>query len=154
MTTMNKRKLVSSGWVFDRTREKAASLVSEGATWADTPAALGEQVEVLFTMLADPAAVKATALGPDGFLQRLRPEALWVDCSTVNPSFSRAMASEAQARKVRFLDAPVAGSTGPAAKGELVFFVGGAPEQRRALLALYRPEWLVGAPAASRAAVG
>src|SRR5207302_8108749 len=88
---------------------------------------VGEQVEVLFTMLAHPAAVRETALGENGFLDRLRPEALWIDCSTVNPSFSRAMASEAQARKVRFLDAPVAGSTGPAAKGELVFFVGGAP---------------------------
>lgn len=113
--------------VFDRTREKASSLVRQGASWADTPAAVGEQVEVLFTMLTDPAAVKATALGPEGFLGRLRPEALWVDCSTVNPSFSREMASEAQTRKVRFLDAPVAGSTGPAAKRELVFFVGGDP---------------------------
>jgi 3-hydroxyisobutyrate dehydrogenase-like beta-hydroxyacid dehydrogenase len=113
--------------VFNRTREKASSLVRQGASWADTPAAVGEQVEVLFTMLADPAAVKATALGPDGFLEHLRPEALWVDCSTVNPSFSREMASEAQARKVRFLDAPVVGSTGPAAKGELIFFVGGDP---------------------------
>jgi 3-hydroxyisobutyrate dehydrogenase/glyoxylate/succinic semialdehyde reductase len=37
------------------------------------------------------------------------------------------MASEAQARKVRFLDAPVAGSREPAARGELVFFVGGDP---------------------------
>ena len=111
--------------VFNRTRDKAASLVSQGATWADTPAAVGEQVEVLLTMLAHPAAVQETALGKSGFLDRLQPEALWVDCSTVNPSFSREMASEAQARKVRFLDAPVAGSREPAAKGELVFFVGG-----------------------------
>ena len=111
--------------VFNRTRDKAASLVSQGATWADTPAAVGEQVEILFTMLAHPGAVQETALGKSGFLDHLRPEALWVDCSTVNPSFSREMASEAQARKVHFLDAPVAGSREPAAKGELVFFVGG-----------------------------
>ena len=111
--------------VFNRSREKAASLVSAGALLADTPAALAEEVEVLFTMLAHPAAVAEAALGKDGFLYALRPGALWIDCSTVNPSFSRQMASAALARKLRFLDAPVAGSRGPAAQGELVFFVGG-----------------------------
>jgi 3-hydroxyisobutyrate dehydrogenase/glyoxylate/succinic semialdehyde reductase len=111
--------------VFNRSADKAASLVSAGAHLADSPAALAEEVEVLFTMLAHPAAVREAALGKDGFLSRLRPSMLWIDCSTVNPSFSREMASAAQARKLRFLDAPVAGSRGPAAKGELVFFVGG-----------------------------
>jgi 3-hydroxyisobutyrate dehydrogenase/glyoxylate/succinic semialdehyde reductase len=111
--------------VFNRTRDKGASLVRQGATWADTPAAVAEQVEVLFTMLAHPDAVHEAALGPGGFLDRLRPQALWVDCSSVNPSFSREMASEAQARKLRFLDAPVAGSREPAARAELTFFVGG-----------------------------
>ena len=111
--------------VFNRSREKAAALVSGGALWADTPAALAEEVEVLFTMLAHPAAVREAALGQDGFLGRLRAGMLWIDCSTVNPSFSREMALSAQARKLRFLDAPVAGSRGPAAQGELVFFVGG-----------------------------
>src|SRR5258708_32259992 len=76
-------------------------------------------------MLARPAAVREAAHGQDGFLDRLRPGALWIDCSTVNPSFSREMASAAQARKLRFLDAPGAGSRVPAAKSELVFFVGG-----------------------------
>src|SRR6266851_2667402 len=98
--------------VFNRTREAAASLISRGATWADTPASVGEEAEVLFTMLAHPAAVREAALGKNGFLHRLRPGTLWVDCSTVNPSFSREMASEAQTRMVRFLDAPVSGSTG------------------------------------------
>jgi 3-hydroxyisobutyrate dehydrogenase/glyoxylate/succinic semialdehyde reductase len=111
--------------VYNRSREKAAALVSAGAVWADTPAALAAEVEVLFTMLAHPAAVREAALGTDGFLDRLRPGMLWIDCSTVNPSFSREMAAAAQARKLRFLDAPVAGSRGPAAQAGLVFFAGG-----------------------------
>ena len=85
--------------VFNRTREVAASLVSLGATWAETPGAVGEQAEVLFTMLAHPAAVRETALGKNGFLVRLRPQTLWVDCSTVNPSFSREMAAEVAPHK-------------------------------------------------------
>ena len=111
--------------VFNRSAEKAAPLIKEGARWAETPAAVAEQVEVLFTMLAHPDAVKEMALGADGFLDRLRPNTLWVDCSTVNPSFSRQMAEEARSRGIRFLDAPVTGTKGPAAKGELVFWVGG-----------------------------
>ena len=111
--------------VFNRSAEKAAPLVKEGALLAETPAAVAEQVEVLFTMVAHPDAVKEIAFGDDGFLNRLRPNTLWVDCSTVNPSFSRQMAEEARSRGIRFLDAPVTGSKGLAAKGELVFWVGG-----------------------------
>lgn len=111
--------------VFNRSPEKAVSLLRDGATWADTPASLAGRVDILFTMLAHPQAVAETALGVSGFLDHLRPGVLWVDCSTVNPSFSWEMAREARARQVRFLDAPVAGTKGPAAAGELVFLVGG-----------------------------
>jgi 3-hydroxyisobutyrate dehydrogenase/glyoxylate/succinic semialdehyde reductase len=121
----NLQKSCAALVVFNRTRDKAASLLGRGAVWADTPAALGEQVHVVFTMLAHPSAVREAALGQGGFLDRLPANALWIDCSTVNPSFSREMAVQAQARKLRFLDAPVAGSRQPAARGELAFFVGG-----------------------------
>jgi len=121
----NLQKSGSRLTVFNRTQDKAEPLLGGGATWGNTPAAVAEQAEVLFTMLAHPAAVEEAALGQNGFLYRLQPHALWVDCSTVNPSFSREMASLAQKRKLRFLDAPVAGSREPAARGELVFFVGG-----------------------------
>jgi 3-hydroxyisobutyrate dehydrogenase/glyoxylate/succinic semialdehyde reductase len=111
--------------VFNRTREKAVSLLEGGAVWADSPSAVARQVEILFTVLAHPDTVVAMALGADGFLDHLRQGALWVDCSTVNPSFSRRMAQEAGARQIRFLDAPVAGTKGPAAQSKLMFSVGG-----------------------------
>jgi 3-hydroxyisobutyrate dehydrogenase/glyoxylate/succinic semialdehyde reductase len=111
--------------VFNRTPEKAVSLLEGGASWADSPGAVARQVETLFTMLAHPDAVVEMALGADGFLDHLRQGALWVDCSTVNPSFSRRMAQEARTRQIRFLDAPVAGTKGPAAQGKLMFSVGG-----------------------------
>ena len=113
--------------VHNRTRSKADQLVADGAVWADTPAEVGRQSSVLFTMLARPEAVLETALGPDGFLDQLPAGALWVDCSTVNPSFSRRMAAEARERGVRLVDAPVTGSKGAAQAGELVFMVGGDP---------------------------
>src|SRR5882724_3301043 len=91
--------------VFNRTREKAEPLLAEGAKWADTPAALALQAEVIFTMLAHPDAVEEAALGKNGFLRRPGRDKMWVDCSTVNPSFSRKMAEEAKAQGVDFLGA-------------------------------------------------
>jgi 3-hydroxyisobutyrate dehydrogenase/glyoxylate/succinic semialdehyde reductase len=75
-------------------------------------------------MLAHPDAVEQAALGRNGFLGNLKPNALWVDCSSVNPSFSKKMAAETARREVRFLDAPVTGSAPVAADAKLVFWVG------------------------------
>jgi 3-hydroxyisobutyrate dehydrogenase-like beta-hydroxyacid dehydrogenase len=112
--------------LYNRTREKAQPLLDQGASWADTPAELGRLVQVVITMLSKPNAVAELALhGKLSFLDALDPDSLWIDCTTVNPSFSRRMAGAAAVREVRFLDAPVAGSKGPAEAGQLIFFVGG-----------------------------
>src|ERR1700690_3924068 len=108
----NLQKCGHSLVIYNRTREKAEPLLSRGATWADSPATLATQVEIIFTMLAHPDAVEEVALGEEGFLPHLMPGRMWIDCSTVNPSFSRKMAAEAQARGIRFLGAPVTGSKG------------------------------------------
>jgi 3-hydroxyisobutyrate dehydrogenase-like beta-hydroxyacid dehydrogenase len=114
--------------VYNRTRAKAEPVLDLGAIWADSPAQLARQVDLIFTMLAHPEAVKQMALGEEGFLDALPPGAIWADCSTVNPSFSREMASQARERGIRFLDSPVAGTVGPATEGKLLFLVGGGPE--------------------------
>src|SRR6202171_6390886 len=77
--------------VFNRTRAKAQPLLDQGATFSDSPAKLAEQVDVLFTMLAHPDAVEQAALGRNGFLSHLKPKTFWIDCSSVNPSFSKKM---------------------------------------------------------------
>lgn len=114
--------------VYNRTPEKAQALVSHGATVASSAAELAQHCRLVFTMLATPEAVEEMALGEHGFLKSLPQNALWVDCSTVNPSFSIKMAHVARKAGVRFLDAPVAGSLIPAEKGELLFLVGGPAE--------------------------
>ena len=110
--------------VFNRTRAKTEPLLGPCGTFSDSPAKLAEQVDVLFTMLAHPDAVEQAALGANGFLNHLRAGALWVDCSSVNPSFSKKMATAAAARQIRFVDAPVTGSAPVAAEAKLVFWVG------------------------------
>ena len=114
--------------IYNRTRKKAESLIKNGAEWCDTPAQLAQKVDILFTMLAHPEAVEQLAFGDTGYLENMKPNAIWADCSTVNPSFSKAMAVEAQERQIRFVDAPVLGTKKPAQEGQLVFFVGGKKE--------------------------
>ena len=114
--------------VHNRTRSKADELIAAGARWAETPSELAAEAEVVFTMLSDPDAVRATAFGDDGFLQALPTGALWIDCSTVDPGTSRSLAEECAKGGIRFLDAPVAGSTPLARDGELTFLVGGNAE--------------------------
>jgi 3-hydroxyisobutyrate dehydrogenase-like beta-hydroxyacid dehydrogenase len=110
--------------VFNRTRAKAEPLLGPCGTFSDSPAKPAELVDVLFTMLAHPDAVEQAALGANGFLSHLLSNALWIDCSSVNPSFSKKMAAEAARREVHFVDAPVTGSAPPAAEAKLIFWVG------------------------------
>ena len=110
--------------LFNRTRGKAEPLLGPCGKFADSPAELAGQVDVLFTMLAHPDAVEQAALGVDGFLNLLPPSALWVDCSSVNPSFSKKMAAAAARREIHFVDAPVTGSAPVAAEAKLTFWVG------------------------------
>ncbi|MBF9253274.1 NAD(P)-dependent oxidoreductase [Pontibacter sp. 172403-2] len=111
--------------VYNRTQQRADEVVNKGATRAQSPEEVAQQYRVLFTILSTPEAVEDVALGHDGFLKALPGNSLWVNCSTVNPSFAIKMAQHARKMGQRYLDAPVSGTTGPAEKGELVFLIGG-----------------------------
>jgi 3-hydroxyisobutyrate dehydrogenase-like beta-hydroxyacid dehydrogenase len=114
--------------VWNRTAERAKSLAALGARVAASAADAAKGADIVITMLSDPAAVREVAAGAGGFLPELKAGALWVNASTVDPAFAREMAALAGAQGARYLDAPVTGSKGPAAKGELIFFVGGVAD--------------------------
>lgn len=114
--------------VHNRTKEKAEDLINNGAKWAESPREVAKNADIIFTMLSNPQVVENTALGEDGFLPSFAEGKLWVDCSTVDPAFTKKMAKEALNRKVCFLEAPVTGSRIPAERAELVFLVGGKKE--------------------------
>lgn len=111
--------------VYNRSIQKVDELEIDGAKIAKTPSEAVKEVKVVITMLSTPDAVREVAMSNDGFLQALAENSIWIDCSTVSPTFSKEMAEECTKRKIRFIDAPVAGSKIPAAKGQLVFLAGG-----------------------------
>jgi 3-hydroxyisobutyrate dehydrogenase/glyoxylate/succinic semialdehyde reductase len=111
--------------VYNRTIEKANKLVEKGAILMKSPADVGRNVKIIFTMLSEPEVVEETAFGNYGFIDQLESGSIWIDCSTVNPSFTIKTAIKAKQKGIRFIDAPVAGSVLQAEKGELRFFIGG-----------------------------
>ena len=112
--------------VYNRTRIKTLPfLCLKNAQWAESAEDAAATSDVVFTMLSTPEVVAEVAAGDGGFVQAMPEGALWVDCSTVNPSFSKKMAILCRQKNIGFLDAPVAGSKIPAEKGELLFLVGG-----------------------------
>jgi 3-hydroxyisobutyrate dehydrogenase len=91
---------------------------------APTPADAVAGVDVAITMLTDAAAVHAVLFGPGGAAGALGPRTVLVDMSTIGPDAVRALRDELPAA-VRFVDAPVQGSTPKARAGELVILAGG-----------------------------
>lgn len=113
--------------VWNRSPERARSLVDAGARRAATPADAARGADVIVLMLADPAAVHAVVDGADGVAAALSPGALVVDMSTVDVATARAVDGTVRARGGRFIDAPVSGTRKPAVDGKLVIMAGGDP---------------------------
>jgi 3-hydroxyisobutyrate dehydrogenase len=111
--------------VFNRTKAKADELVAAGARWAEGPAALAAESDVVFTMLGYPSDVREMLLGAGGVVAAMRPGSLLIDMTTSEPSLAMEIADAAASRDVAALDAPVSGGDVGARNATLVIMVGG-----------------------------
>ncbi len=111
--------------VYTRTRERAAPLVAQGASWCESPAAVARRCDVLLTMVTDTPDVETVLFGVDGALQGLRSGAIVVDLSTISPDAARVMAARLAEQGVTLLDAPVTGGDVGARNATLTIMVGG-----------------------------
>jgi 3-hydroxyisobutyrate dehydrogenase-like beta-hydroxyacid dehydrogenase len=111
--------------VHDIRRAAAERHLAAGAVWAETPKALAEQVEIIFTSLPGPPEVEAVALGPNGLLAGMRDGTAYFDLSTNSPTLVRELNRRFAEKHVYMLDAPVSGGPRGAASGRLALWVGG-----------------------------
>ena len=111
--------------VFSRTRFKAEGLLLRGARWADSPARVADESDVVFTMVGFPRDVSDVYLGEAGLVQQARPGMVFVDMTTAPPSLAGTIAKAAEARGAQFLDAPVSGGDVGARNASLSVMVGG-----------------------------
>jgi 3-hydroxyisobutyrate dehydrogenase len=111
--------------VHDINRDAAAPHLEAGATWADTPRAVAEASEVVFTSLPGPPEVEAVALSESGLLHGIRPGKVYFDLSTNSPTLVRRIHDVFAKVGAHVLDAPVSGGPHGARTGRLAIWVGG-----------------------------
>src|SRR6476659_1015380 len=111
--------------VHDLHRQAASHHLADGAVWADSPAALARQADVIFSSLPEPSDVEAVALGPDGLIAGIKPGAAYFDLSTNSPSIVKKLNAAFAEKGAHMLDAPVSGGPAGAASGKLAIWIGG-----------------------------
>jgi len=111
--------------VFNRTKAKAQKLLDQGALWGESPKAVAEASEVVFTMVGYPADVREVILGPEGVLSGAKPGSILVDMTTSQPTLAVEIAQAAAAKGVQAIDAPVSGGDVGAREARLSIMVGG-----------------------------
>lgn len=111
--------------VCDVLAEPMEELVKLGAAAADSPRAVAEASQVVITMLPNSPHVEEAILGKGGVIEGLKPGAVVIDMSTIEPAVTRKVAEAVAARGGRMLDAPVGKSSAAAAEGTLTIMVGG-----------------------------
>jgi len=128
--------LMSAGFsatVYNRTKSKAQPLVDKGARWADTPRAVAEASDVVFSIVGFPADVRSVILGSDGALKGSRAGSILVDMTTSEPSLAVEIAEEARKAHVHSVDAPVSGGDIGAREARLSIMIGGDKDVVEAL---------------------
>ncbi|MEE4361280.1 MAG: 3-hydroxyisobutyrate dehydrogenase [Pseudomonadales bacterium] len=125
------RNLVRAGHAvtaFDLSADALAQARADGASVAASVADAVADAAFVVTMLPAGQHVERVYLGAEEgpcLLDRVGPDTVLIDCSTIAAATARTVAAAAAARGRAMLDAPVSGGVGGAEAGTLTFMVGG-----------------------------
>lgn len=103
----------------------AERLSDDGVEVFPTAAAAARGADIVVTVVPDAAAIESFALGEDGFLPALGPDAVWVQCSTVGVAPADRLVALAAEHGATIVDSPLLGSKLPAERGELIMLASG-----------------------------
>jgi 3-hydroxyisobutyrate dehydrogenase-like beta-hydroxyacid dehydrogenase len=118
--------------VFNRTKEKATTLIEQGVKWLPSPAELATQCDILVSMVSNDEALKEIVEGPKGFLNSSQLPSIHISMSTVSPTLCDALEKQHREKGVAFLAAPVTGRPERAKEGSLwIFLAGEVPSKKR-----------------------
>jgi 3-hydroxyisobutyrate dehydrogenase-like beta-hydroxyacid dehydrogenase len=112
--------------VHDLRKEAATKLLAHGATWADSPAAIIDQTDIVVTMVFGPKQIEQVVRGERGLLAGNCRGKIWIDLTTSSPMLMRELAAQFEQVGGLAVDAPVTGSVDAAIRGDMIMFVGGA----------------------------
>lgn len=135
------RHLVNAGYklnVYNRTKEKAADLISMGCTWFDSPAEIAASSDVIVTIIGFPKDVEECYFGNQGVFKKIKPGTILIDMTTTKPSLAIKISEEADKAGAEFIDAPVSGGQVGAINGTLSIMIGGKKEVVDSVLPLFQ----------------
>jgi len=111
--------------VHNRTKSKTQQLLSEGASWADTPANIANNSDIAITCLPDTPDVRQVLLGESGVIEAAKPGLICIDMSTISPAATKEMGATLAAKGVTLVDAPISGGEVGAIEAKLSIMMGG-----------------------------
>ncbi len=133
--------LLSAGYkvtLYTRTKEKAADLISRGATWAASPREVAAASDVIISIVGFPQDVREVMLSEDGALAGCKAGNILVDMTTSEPSLAVEIAERAAKRDVASVDAPVSGGDVGAKNATLSIMIGGDEQVVTALEPIWK----------------
>ena len=120
--------LMAAGYsmsVYTRTKNKADSLVANGATWRNSPQEVATHSDIVFSIVGFPDDVRKVYLGTKGLLARATAGTILVDMTTTEPSLAVEIHDRASCDGAFSVDAPVSGGDVGAKNATLSIMVGG-----------------------------
>jgi 3-hydroxyisobutyrate dehydrogenase len=123
--------------VYNRSADKAEPLAELGAGVASSPQSLAKKADLIIAMVTGPEALYNLLFGPEGAAAAFNPEKVFINMSSVSPSFTLELGKQLAPTGIRFIDAPVSGTKKPAEEGTLVILAGGREERIKELEPLF-----------------
>ena len=123
--------LIKAGYslmVYDINPTPLKELVKAGAQEGNSPAHIGENCDVIFTMLYNSEQVETVITGKKGVLEGAKSGSIIIDMSSISHTMALFAAKKAAEKEIEFLDAPVSGGEPKAIDGTLSLMVGGKQE--------------------------
>lgn len=124
---MNLLKAGEELQVYTRRPECAGCFRAAGATVAKDVTALAD-CDVLCTCLPLPEHILAAVMGEEGLYRRMRPGAIHLEFSTIDPATAHTMAAAARACELEYVQATVSKTPAIAAEGHAPLFLGGSQQ--------------------------
>jgi 3-hydroxyisobutyrate dehydrogenase len=123
--------------VSTRTKTRAQSLLDSGASWADTPAGVGAESDIVFTIVGFPSDVREVYFADGGLLAAARQGQIFVDMTTTEPQIAKEIYEAARKKGAASIDAPVSGGDVGARNATLSIMIGGEPSAIETVMPLF-----------------
>ena len=110
---------------YDVRAKRMTDLTAKGLRSADSPKDAASGSDLVILSLPNWGVVQQVVEGKDGVLEGAAKGLIIIDCTTVPPHETRAMAQRLSGRGIHWMDVPISGAATQAREGNMVFMAGG-----------------------------